>query len=305
MSDAAEFLKALVQVPSDNPPGDCAAHAAATAKLLEGMEFVVERHLVPKSHVERHGMRSVVNLVVREKFGAGRGPTIALNAHGDAVPPGEGWSVDPYGGIEKDGAIYGRGAAVSKSDFATYAFALRALKADRHGLDGHVELHFTYDEEAGGEIGPKWLLEQNLTKPDLAICAGFSYSVVTAHNGCLHLEVDRARPPGPRGHAGDRRRRARGRQRDPRRALCRAQKARAHQEPLARHRLAQAQRRADLRRHQHQRRARPRHLPARPAHHPRGERRQGGEGPDRAHRESRQAQGHRRRDASGSCSPSR
>jgi acetylornithine deacetylase/succinyl-diaminopimelate desuccinylase-like protein len=129
---AVDFLKALVQVPSDNPPGDCAAHAAATAKLLESMEFVVERHLVPKSHVERHGMRSVVNLVVREKFGAGRGPTIALNAHGDVVPPGEGWSVDPYGAVEKDGAIYGRGAAVSKSDFTTYVFALRALKADRH-----------------------------------------------------------------------------------------------------------------------------------------------------------------------------
>jgi len=178
-----------VQVPSDNPPGDCAPHAAATAKLLEGMEFVVERHLVPRSHVERQGMRSVVNLVVREKFGAGRGPTIALNAHGDVVPPGEGWSVDPYGAIERDGAIYGRGAAVSKSDFATYAFALRALKADRHGLDGHVELHFTYDEEAGGEVGPKWLLDENISKPDLAICAGFSYSVVTAHSGCLHLEV--------------------------------------------------------------------------------------------------------------------
>ena len=186
---AVDFLKALVQVPSDNPPGDCAPHAAATAKLLEGMEFVVERHLVPRSHVERQGMRSVVNLVVREKFGAGRGPTIALNAHGDVVPPGEGWSVDPYGAIERDGAIYGRGAAVSKSDFATYAFALRALKADRHGLDGHVELHFTYDEEAGGEVGPKWLLDENISKPDLAICAGFSYSVVTAHSGCLHLEV--------------------------------------------------------------------------------------------------------------------
>ena len=189
LQGAVDFLKALVQVPSDNPPGDCAPHAAATAKLLEGMEFVVERHLVPKSHVERHGMRSVVNLVVREKFGAGRGPTIALNAHGDVVPPGEGWSVDPYGGAEKDGAIYGRGAAVSKSDFATYLFALRALKADRHGLDGHVELHFTYDEEAGGEVGPKWLLDENISKPNLAICAGFSYSVVTAHSGCLHLEV--------------------------------------------------------------------------------------------------------------------
>jgi acetylornithine deacetylase/succinyl-diaminopimelate desuccinylase-like protein len=114
---------------------------------------------------------------------------IALNAHGDVVPPGQGWSMDPYAAPERGGAIYGRGAAVSKSDFATYAFALRALKAKREGLSGTVELHFTYDEEAGGDVGPKWLLEQSITKPDLVICAGFSYSVVTAHNGCLHLEV--------------------------------------------------------------------------------------------------------------------
>lgn len=53
-----------------------------------------------------------------------------------------------------------------------------------------MELHFTYDEEAGGEIGPKWLLDEGITRPDLAVGAGFSYGVVNAHNGCLHLEVE-------------------------------------------------------------------------------------------------------------------
>jgi acetylornithine deacetylase/succinyl-diaminopimelate desuccinylase-like protein len=86
--------------------------------------------------------------------------------------------------------MYGRGVAVSKSDFATYAFALLALKAIAAKLSGSVELHFTYDEEAGGLIGPAWLLENNLTRPDFVISAGFSYGVTTAHNGCLHLEVE-------------------------------------------------------------------------------------------------------------------
>ncbi|MGH8798247.1 MAG: M20/M25/M40 family metallo-hydrolase, partial [Caldimonas sp.] len=56
-------------------------------------------------------------------------------------------------------------------------------------LHGSIELHFTYDEEFGGELGPGWLLRQGLTKPDLLLAAGFSYQVVTAHNGCLQLEV--------------------------------------------------------------------------------------------------------------------
>jgi acetylornithine deacetylase/succinyl-diaminopimelate desuccinylase-like protein len=78
---------------------------------------------------------------------------------------------------------------VSKCDFSTFTFATRALESLKAPLKGGVELHFTYDEEFGGEIGPGWLLAKGLTKPDLLIAAGFSYQVVTAHNGCLQMEV--------------------------------------------------------------------------------------------------------------------
>ncbi len=186
------FLQEIVRLPTDNPPGDCAEAGEAAASLLEALGFTVERHPVPEAFLRPHGMKSVVNLVVRHRFGDGAGPTIALNAHGDVVPPGDGWSVDPYGGIVRGGALYGRGAAVSKSDFATYAFALKALQAAAErgaALSGTIELHLTYDEEAGGFVGPQWLLMQGVSKPDLALSAGFSYAVTVAHNGCLHLEV--------------------------------------------------------------------------------------------------------------------
>jgi succinyl-diaminopimelate desuccinylase len=181
------FLAALVRHPSDNPPGDCAPHAAYTAGLLEALGFTVERHPVPEAAVRAAGMISATNLVIRHRFGDG--PIVALNAHGDVVAPGEGWSSDPYGAEIRDGRMYGRGAAVSKSDFATYAFALLALRAAAVPLAGTVELHLTYDEETGGLIGPGWLLEQGISKPDYAISAGFAYGVTIAHNGCLHLEV--------------------------------------------------------------------------------------------------------------------
>ncbi len=182
------FLRELVRVPSDNPTGDCAPHGARTASLLEELGFEVERHPIPEDLCRSHGMISATNLIVRHRF-SDDGPVIALNAHGDVVAPGDGWTTDPYGGEIKDGWMYGRGVAVSKSDFATYAFALMALRDLNIDLRGTVELHFTYDEEVGGHLGPRWILEQGLTKPDLVISAGFSYSVVTAHNGCLHLEA--------------------------------------------------------------------------------------------------------------------
>src|SRR5690606_25669931 len=83
----------------------------------------------------------------------------------------------------------GRASAVSKSDIATFTFAIRALEALGAPLKGGVELHVTYDEEFGGELSPGWLLAHGLTNPDLMIAAGFSYQVVVAHNGCLQLEV--------------------------------------------------------------------------------------------------------------------
>jgi succinyl-diaminopimelate desuccinylase len=185
-----EFLAALVKTPSDNPPGDCAPHAARTAQLLEQLGFTVERHVVPEEVARAHGMASVTNLVVRRRFGTGGGPVVALNAHGDVVPPGDGWTADPYGAEIRDGWMYGRGVAVSKSDIATYAFAMLALEKVGQGLRGELELHVTYDEETGGELGPPWLLQQGISKPDIALGAGFSYAVTEAHNGCLHLEVE-------------------------------------------------------------------------------------------------------------------
>ncbi len=197
--DEVRFLQALVQVPTDTPPGNNTPHAQRTAELLNAFGWHAEQHHVPDAEVKAYGLESLCNLIVRRPFGPTnaqgkptQGRTIALNAHGDVVPPGEGWTHPPYGGEVHEGKLYGRASAVSKSDFATFSFALRAIEAmaaQGATLKGAVELHFTYDEEFGGELGPGWLLRQGLTHPDLLIAAGFSHEVVTAHNGCLQMEV--------------------------------------------------------------------------------------------------------------------
>jgi len=185
--EQVRYLQELVRVPTDTPPGHNAPHAERTAELLQVMGLQAERHQVPEAVVRAAGLQSITNLIVRHRFGDG--PTIALNAHGDVVPPGDGWTQHPYRAEIVDGKLYGRASAVSKSDFATYTYALRALIESGHALRGAVELHFTYDEEFGGQLGPGWLLNLGLTQPDVLIAAGFSYQVVVAHNGCLQLEV--------------------------------------------------------------------------------------------------------------------
>lgn len=135
-------------------------------------------------------MRSVTRLIVRKHFGGGL--VVALNAHGDAVPPGAGWSVDRCGGEVRDGWLCGRGRAVSKSDFTTYAFAIHALRhlaASGTPLAGTVESHLTCNEKMGGVTGPGWILSKDLSRPDCVLCAAFLHHVVVAHNGCLHIKV--------------------------------------------------------------------------------------------------------------------
>ena len=156
------FLREIVRVPSRRQATTIRRRKAAELLAAPTSPLSVSPCLAA---VRDYGMVSVTNLIVRHKFGNG-GPTIALNAHGDVVPPGDGWSFDPYGGEVKDGRMYGRGVAVSKSDIASFTFALDALKAaEKAGakLNGTVELHFTYDEEFGGLVGPGYLLEQKAT----------------------------------------------------------------------------------------------------------------------------------------------
>ena len=103
--EEVRFLQALVRVPTDTPPGNNAPHAERTAELLQGFGYTAEKHPVPAAEVQACGMQSITNLIVRRPYGDG-GRTIALNAHGDVVPPGDGWSHNPYGGDIVDGKLY-------------------------------------------------------------------------------------------------------------------------------------------------------------------------------------------------------
>jgi acetylornithine deacetylase/succinyl-diaminopimelate desuccinylase-like protein len=158
------FLARLVQTPSSNPPGDCTPIADVAAGLLEELGLEVERHPVPDHLVRRFGMISCTNLVVRQRFG--EGPVIALNAHGDVVPPGEGWTHPPFGAEIADGFMYGRGVAVSKSDLATYTFALLALLPTRNSCKAPSSCISPSTRRSGVILGRSGCLSRKIVKPE-------------------------------------------------------------------------------------------------------------------------------------------
>lgn len=177
--DLLDFLRTLVRTPSDNPPGDCGAIAEVVEQRLGELGLEVERFDVTRPN----GLSAPT---VLGWLGSVRNdPHLLLNAHLDAVPPGDGWTVDPYSAAVVDGRILGRGAGVSKSDVAVYAYALGALRATLGRPERSVVLAVTSDEETGGELGPGWLLGRHGLRPRAAIVAGSTHGVVVAHNGCI------------------------------------------------------------------------------------------------------------------------
>lgn len=84
---------------------------------------------------------------------------LLFNGHSDVVPPGEDWTVDPFGAEVRDGLIYGRGAMDMKGGVATMAMAICALRDLDTPLQGAVILNVVGDEERQGVLGTTWCIE--------------------------------------------------------------------------------------------------------------------------------------------------
>lgn len=154
-----DFTAALIRLPTVNPPGDAYPDCARLlGDKLTDCGFDVD-YIVPDGRPEHTAAHPRMNVV-----GLARGrharPAVHLNGHLDVVPPGEGWTVDPFGGVVRNGRIYGRGACDMKGGLAAAVFAAEAVRRSGIELNGSVEISGTVDEESGGFAGAAWLAEQ-------------------------------------------------------------------------------------------------------------------------------------------------
>jgi succinyl-diaminopimelate desuccinylase len=146
-----ELCARLVQVPSENPPGDTRAIAAHLHALLAALGAEVAIHA---------GEPSMPNVVAVAR-GRGPGRRLVFNGHLDTFPVGDpaAWSVDPLGGVVKDGRLYGRGVSDMKGGMAASILAFELLRARRDEWDGELVLTLASDEETMGPWGTEYLLE--------------------------------------------------------------------------------------------------------------------------------------------------
>jgi len=153
-----DFAAGLIRIPSVNPPGACYRDCARfIGQRLAAFGFDVDYPQPPiqPADADRYPR---VNVIGIRRGRRGR-PLIHVNGHFDVVPPGQGWSLDPFGGVIRDGRLYGRGSADMKAGLACAIYAAEALRRAGADLAGSIEISGTVDEESGGFAGMGYLAE--------------------------------------------------------------------------------------------------------------------------------------------------
>ena len=154
------LTRELVRSPSLNPPGNVKECADIVLKKFKENDIFAEI-------IE--GKEGACNVVARLP-GKSEGKVLLLNGHIDVVPPGEGWTIDPFAGEIRDGKIYGRGSTDMKSGIASMMAAMMAMKRSGCNFNGEIVFMAVADEETGSEFGTIHLLKKNIgTKADFAI----------------------------------------------------------------------------------------------------------------------------------------
>jgi succinyl-diaminopimelate desuccinylase len=147
--DLVALTTDLIRFPTVNPPGEayrpCAEYVGERLRRLGfGVEFV--RGEGAPGDSDRYPR---VNVIARFD-GRSPGPCVHFNSHIDVVEAGDGWSLDPFAGIVRDGRVYGRGACDMKGGLAASIVAVEAFMATYPDFPGAIEISGTVDEESGG-----------------------------------------------------------------------------------------------------------------------------------------------------------
>jgi succinyl-diaminopimelate desuccinylase len=143
--EMADFLRRLIAIPTENPPGrEYAACAEAIAREVERLGLEPEMLEIP------HGLAGEgPTHAIRSFYGSGR-RTLYFHGHYDVVPAAGPEQFEPR---EKEGKLFGRGSADMKSGLVAMIHAVKALKEHNVELDGRIGLLMVPDEETGGARG--------------------------------------------------------------------------------------------------------------------------------------------------------
>jgi len=163
--DLVALTRALVRIPTVNPPGEAYRPACELLGARLGARGFEVRYLRAEGTPGDSDRFPRWNVLARRE-GRRPGPCVHLNGHIDVVEAGEGWTVDPWAGVVREGKLFGRGTCDMKGGIAAAVVAAETLLELEPDLPGAIEISGTADEESGGYGGVAWLARKGFfSKP--------------------------------------------------------------------------------------------------------------------------------------------
>ncbi|MEH7482302.1 ArgE/DapE family deacylase [Neobacillus drentensis] len=189
--EIVSLLQKLIQIPSENPPGNYEEICDFLEKELGSLGFEVQVLSVPEEVTRKAKLPTARKNVIAVMKGDGGGKNLIFNSHIDTVPAGDlhQWKYPPFSGTISNGKVYGRGATDSKGRLSAYIMAAVALKRSGIPFCGDIIIAATCDEETGGVLGAGYVTNQHLVSGDMVVVEGYSNQIVRAMAGVLQLRI--------------------------------------------------------------------------------------------------------------------
>jgi len=181
--ELVDLTTRLIQIPTENPPGNEKKAFLFLKPLLSRMGFKIRTYLSPQGRY---------NIMAERRWGNG-GRSLIFNGHLDVVPSGDPsrWKYPPFSGKFSKGKIYGRGASDMKGGISSFLQAISMIdRANIKLTQGGIALHLVSDEESHGHQGMGFLAQKGLIKGD-AVLVGepTGLDLVIAQKGALWLRI--------------------------------------------------------------------------------------------------------------------
>lgn len=162
--DLISLTQDLIRIPTLNPPGE------NYREICEYLDRRLRASGFTTQMIRAHGTPGDCEKyprwnVVARREGKHPGDCVHFTSHIDVVDVGLGWTVDPFGGLLRDGKIYGRGSCDMKGGLAASIIAVEAFMATYPDFAGAIEISGTADEESGGYGGVAYLAEKGFFSP--------------------------------------------------------------------------------------------------------------------------------------------
>jgi len=181
--DLVELACRLIQIPTENPPGNEKKAFLFLKPILTRMGFQVRTYISPKG-------RS--NIIAERRWGKG-GRSLIFNGHLDVVPAGDPsqWKYPPFGGKLSQGRVYGRGASDMKGGVASFIHAISMIDRSNIPLNqGSLALHLVSDEESHGHQGMGFLAQRGMIRADAALVGEpTNLDLIIAQKGALWFRI--------------------------------------------------------------------------------------------------------------------